>query len=85
MNKNFISVGVKHKINFSFCPDHDKMAPDEISVREDLSNLHNRAFSFFGPRIIFLIDSVNKWIIFLVFLYKLAHPKKKKERKKFDN
>jgi hypothetical protein len=45
-------------------------------IKEEVSNLHNRAFSFLGPRIIFLIDSMNKGIVFFVFLYEFAHPGK---------
>lgn len=50
--------------------------------------LHDYAFALLGPRIIFLIDSVNERIILLILLYELAHPKTREKKgwiRKFGN
>lgn len=44
--------------------------------------LHDYAFALLGPRIIFLIDSVNERIVLLILLYELAHPKRKQREGK---
>jgi hypothetical protein len=43
-------------------------------------NLHDYAFPLLSPRVVFLIDGMNKWVVFLILFYKLAHPKNRRRK-----